>query len=68
MLLLRFYILYKKNIYTRHYFKFSMYLDRQETLMSDNESERIEIFFSARNLTNLDVVSDTDSFLRVYLR
>ena len=35
--------------------------------MSDAESEQIELYFSARNLADLDLVTVTDSFLVVYL-
>lgn len=43
-----------------------MDIDRKDSLMSDNESEKIQIFFSARNLADLDIVSVTDSYLIVY--
>ena len=34
--------------------------------MSENESEKLQIFFSARKLADLDLVTVTDSFLVVY--
>lgn len=36
--------------------------------MSDADSEKVEIYFGARNLADLDIISVTDSFLRVYLK
>ncbi len=45
-----------------------MQADRADSLTSNDESEKVEIFFSARKLADLDVVSVTDSFLKVYLQ
>lgn len=44
-----------------------MFEERKESLMSDADSEQIELYFSARNLADLDLVTVTDSFLVVYL-
>ena len=44
-----------------------MFEEKKESLMSDAESEQIELYFTARNLADLDLVTVTDSFLMVYL-
>ena len=36
--------------------------------MSDNDSEKIELFFSCRNLADLDFISVTDSFLVIKMQ
>ena len=36
--------------------------------MSDADSEQVQIYFSARKLADLDIVTVTDSFLVVYLQ
>lgn len=39
---------------------------RKDSLQSDQDFEKVEIFFSARNLADLDLLTVTDSFLIVY--
>ena len=41
-------------------------VDRNDSLLSEQESEKVEIFFCARDLADLDLLSVTDSFLVVY--
>lgn len=46
-----------------------MELDRrQSSLMSDEESQKLELFFSCRNLADLDFITVTDSFLVIKLQ
>lgn len=45
-----------------------MSYNRQGTSMtSDDDSEKLELFIGARNLTDLDLISVTDSFLVIKL-
>ena len=39
---------------------------RKDSLQSEHESQKVEIFFSARKLADLDLLTVTDSFLVVY--
>lgn len=41
---------------------------RSASLMSQNDSERVEFFMSCRNLRDVDTITVTDSFLVVKMR
>ena len=42
-------------------------MDRVNSLTSDDSSSHLELFFSCRNLADLDIITVTDSFLIVKL-
>ena len=42
--------------------------ERKQSLTSEADFEQVEIYFSARKLADLDIVTVTDSYLVVYLQ